>query len=131
VLKAMLLVAYLRRLAREHGRLDSASKVKGSWWDNWVAWAAKRSGAMVAPPRLPAGEPAPGSYVRDAVPVPFVAQPAHQRASATRRRRRDGHVAPKGRRTVRRKVTSTAGTDRSEPAATPAPDAVDTGTLET
>jgi len=129
--KAGYWTAPARRGANADDWLAGAERVKGSWWDNWVAWAAKRSGAMVAPPRLPAGEPAPGSYVRDAVPVPFVAQPAHQRASATRRRRRDGHVAPKGRRAVRRKVTSTAGTDRSEPAATPAPDAVDTGTLET
>jgi polyhydroxyalkanoate synthase len=44
--------------------LAGASRVDGSWWEDWVAWAAERSGARVAPPRLPDGEPAPGAYVR-------------------------------------------------------------------
>jgi len=36
----------------------------GTWWSDWTEWAAERSGERVAPPTLPAGEPAPGSYVR-------------------------------------------------------------------
>lgn len=43
--------------------LAGAERIDGSWWDDWVAWAAERSGERVAPPELPAGEPAPGSYV--------------------------------------------------------------------
>jgi polyhydroxyalkanoate synthase len=42
-----------------------AAKVAGSWWEHWVAWAQPRSGKSVAPPQLPAGDPAPGRYVRD------------------------------------------------------------------
>jgi polyhydroxyalkanoate synthase len=44
--------------------LDAAERVTGSWWEEWTAWAASRSGEQAAPPELPAGEPAPGSYVR-------------------------------------------------------------------
>jgi polyhydroxyalkanoate synthase subunit PhaC len=44
--------------------LRGAEKIEGSWWDDWVAWASERSGERVAPPSLPEGEPAPGSYVR-------------------------------------------------------------------
>jgi poly[(R)-3-hydroxyalkanoate] polymerase subunit PhaC len=44
--------------------LEGAERVQGSWWAEWAAWAAARSGERVAPPDLPAGEPAPGSYVR-------------------------------------------------------------------
>lgn len=36
----------------------------GSWWDDWLAWTDERSAGRVPPPSLPAGEPAPGSYVR-------------------------------------------------------------------
>jgi poly[(R)-3-hydroxyalkanoate] polymerase subunit PhaC len=36
---------------------------EGSWWEDWVAWATARSGGRGAPPSLPAGPPAPGSYV--------------------------------------------------------------------
>jgi len=44
--------------------LAGAKRVDGSWWEDWVAWAAARSGARVAPPHLPDGAPAPGEYVR-------------------------------------------------------------------
>jgi polyhydroxyalkanoate synthase subunit PhaC len=43
--------------------LGGASLHEGSWWEDWAAWASARSGERVAPPVLPAGEPAPGSYV--------------------------------------------------------------------
>jgi polyhydroxyalkanoate synthase subunit PhaC len=101
--------------------LAGAERVQGSWWDHWVAWAAERSGAMVAPPRLPEGEPAPGSYVHGVTPAPFIAQPLHRRDSAAARRRRDGHVAPKGRRAARREVRSGPSTVRSDPPTTKAP----------
>lgn len=44
--------------------LAGAEERQGSWWEDWAAWAAARSGELVSPPELPAGEPAPGSYVR-------------------------------------------------------------------
>jgi polyhydroxyalkanoate synthase subunit PhaC len=44
--------------------LAGATRVDGSWWEDWIAWASERSGARVAPPELPEGEPAPGTYVR-------------------------------------------------------------------
>ena len=43
--------------------LRSAERVDGSWWPDWLAWTAPRSGERIAPPELPDGEPAPGSYV--------------------------------------------------------------------
>ncbi|HEY7981948.1 MAG TPA: hypothetical protein VID19_10735, partial [Candidatus Eremiobacteraceae bacterium] len=45
----------------------SAAQTTGSWWEHWVAWARTRSGKSVLPPKLPAGDPAPGRYVRDEV----------------------------------------------------------------
>ena len=46
---------------------------RGSWWPEWQAWLAARSGEPVAPPPLgrpgaglPALEPAPGTYVHQA-----------------------------------------------------------------
>jgi poly[(R)-3-hydroxyalkanoate] polymerase subunit PhaC len=44
--------------------LQGATTAQGSWWQDWVDWAAARSGELVEPPELPAGEPAPGTYVR-------------------------------------------------------------------
>jgi polyhydroxyalkanoate synthase len=44
--------------------LRGASRVEGSWWEDWAAWAAARAGERVAPPTLPDGDPAPGRYVR-------------------------------------------------------------------
>jgi polyhydroxyalkanoate synthase len=43
----------------------AAEERAGSWWEDWAAWAANRSGDQVAPPALPEGDPAPGRYVRD------------------------------------------------------------------
>ncbi len=50
---------------------DDATEVRGSWWEDWAAWAAERGGERVAPPPLgseahPPLESAPGSYVREA-----------------------------------------------------------------
>jgi polyhydroxyalkanoate synthase len=47
-----------------------AQRVEGSWWEDWLAWASKRSGKRVAPPKLPVGDPAPGGYVRGVVGPP-------------------------------------------------------------
>jgi polyhydroxyalkanoate synthase subunit PhaC len=43
---------------------EGAQRVQGSWWDDWVAWAAARSGKLVRPPRMPRGEAGPGRYVK-------------------------------------------------------------------
>ncbi|MES1975976.1 MAG: alpha/beta fold hydrolase [Pseudomonadota bacterium] len=50
---------------------EQAVPHEGSWWPEWAAWLAARSGEPVAPPPMgapekgyPALEPAPGSYVR-------------------------------------------------------------------
>jgi polyhydroxyalkanoate synthase len=42
-----------------------AEEHAGSWWEDWAAWAAERSGKQVAPPDLPEGDRAPGRYVRE------------------------------------------------------------------
>jgi polyhydroxyalkanoate synthase len=48
----------------------NAQRHQGSWWENWASWAAPHGGEQVRPYDLPAGEPAPGSYVRsDTVPA--------------------------------------------------------------
>ena len=44
--------------------LRRSEQTAGSWWEDWAAWAAERSGEPVAPATLPDGEPAPGRYVR-------------------------------------------------------------------
>jgi poly[(R)-3-hydroxyalkanoate] polymerase subunit PhaC len=43
--------------------LASATRVDGSWWEDWADWAAARSGPLAKPPELPPGEAAPGTYV--------------------------------------------------------------------
>jgi len=54
--------------------LDGAQSVPGSWWPLWSDWLASHAGAMVAAPEspgskaFPAGEDAPGSYVKAAAP---------------------------------------------------------------
>ena len=59
----------------EDGRADTpeqwragAERHDGSWWSDWFAWLASRSGEMVSPPSMgseahPPLEDAPGSYV--------------------------------------------------------------------
>jgi polyhydroxyalkanoate synthase len=49
---------------------EAAHRVQGSWWEDWAAWAAARSGKRVALPTLPAGDPAPGGYVRGIIGAP-------------------------------------------------------------
>jgi polyhydroxyalkanoate synthase len=45
-----------------------ATETKGSWWPDWIAWIAPRSGAKV-PARVPADaiEDAPGRYVKERI----------------------------------------------------------------
>ncbi len=49
--------------------LEGASSHPGSWWDDWTAWVAARSGgekdapAELGSEQYPAGVPAPGEYV--------------------------------------------------------------------
>ncbi|MGA8534163.1 MAG: alpha/beta fold hydrolase [Candidatus Tumulicola sp.] len=49
----------------------TADRRQGSWWEDWAAWADTKGGKMVAPYRLPEGEPAPGRYVRNKTGDPF------------------------------------------------------------
>ena len=49
---------------------EGAEQHEGSWWEDWTAWLAERSGEMIDPPSIgsekyPALEDAPGSYVRE------------------------------------------------------------------
>jgi polyhydroxyalkanoate synthase subunit PhaC len=55
---------------------DGAERIQGSWWDDWVAWAAARSGPLVVPPPMPRGEPGPGNYVKGEEGRLFRAKPA-------------------------------------------------------
>ena len=46
-----------------------AQEAPGTWWDDWLDWVRPRSGTLVPPPpmgnkRYPAGEDAPGTYVK-------------------------------------------------------------------
>jgi polyhydroxyalkanoate synthase len=43
----------------------AAHQEPGSWWQDWAVWAGAHSGEMVTPADLPAGENAPGRYVRN------------------------------------------------------------------
>jgi polyhydroxyalkanoate synthase len=50
--------------------LERAPRGEGSWWPEWAAWLAERSGAPVAPPAMGASvagyaplRPAPGEHV--------------------------------------------------------------------
>jgi polyhydroxyalkanoate synthase subunit PhaC len=45
--------------------LEDADRHHGSWWEDWAAWAEAHGGPMRAPYAIPAGEPAPGRYVRE------------------------------------------------------------------
>ncbi len=71
---------------------EGAERVSGSWWDDWVAWAAERSGELVGPPRVPPGDPAPGSYAKGEDGPAFKA-----RSSARRSQRARGRAAAKNR----------------------------------
>ena len=58
-----------RRPADPEAWLAGARQQAGSWWPDWQAWLAKKSGALVpardpAQGRLPPLEEAPGSYVK-------------------------------------------------------------------
>jgi polyhydroxyalkanoate synthase subunit PhaC len=63
---------------------DGAERVSGSWWDDWVDWAAQRSGELVAPPRVPPGDPAPGSYAKGEDARPFKARSTARRSDRAR-----------------------------------------------
>jgi polyhydroxyalkanoate synthase len=76
----------------------AATRVAGSWWEDWLPWAEKRSGQLVSPPKLPTGEAAPGEHVhgRTGPPVPAEAEVRPRRpqpstpkpATASRTRKR-------------------------------------------
>jgi polyhydroxyalkanoate synthase subunit PhaC len=51
--------------------LESADRHNGSWWEDWAAWAQLHAGVPRAPYGVPAGEPAPGRYVRNETAAPF------------------------------------------------------------
>lgn len=59
----------------------SAQKHDGSWWEEWAVWAETRGGVMRAPYAIPAGEAAPGHYVRNETAEPLDL-PAHEAATA-------------------------------------------------
>jgi polyhydroxyalkanoate synthase subunit PhaC len=63
---------------------DGAERVSGSWWDDWVEWAAARSGELVAPPRFPPGDPSPGSYARGEDAPPFKTRSSARRSQRAR-----------------------------------------------
>ena len=65
---------------------EGAKRVSGSWWDDWVEWAAARSGELVAPPRFPRGDPAPGSYAKGEDAPPFKARSSPRRSRRARTR---------------------------------------------
>ena len=51
--------------------IAGATETPGSWWDDWAGWLKAHAGKLVAapksygkPPKYPAIEPAPGSYVK-------------------------------------------------------------------
>jgi len=67
---------------------EGAERVSGSWWDDWVAWAAERSGELVAAPRVPPGDPAPGSYAKGEDGRPFKARSSARRSQPARGRTR-------------------------------------------
>lgn len=62
--------------------VDGGARQDGSWWPNWGDWLAQRSGArVVAKAVAPALGPAPGLYVRNALPsdVPVIDQSLRQK----------------------------------------------------
>jgi polyhydroxyalkanoate synthase subunit PhaC len=77
----------------------------GSWWEHWAAWAAQRSGKRVAPPQLPAGDAAPGGYVRGVVKPPTESRTAAGKKKAAQNMRAG---AASTRRTATAKRATTA-----------------------
>jgi polyhydroxyalkanoate synthase len=72
--------------------LDGADKQEGSWWPDWVEWAQAFGGGEVAARtpgtnRLPAIEPAPGSYVRN---QPAPPTPGPEQSLRLHRRKKTG-----------------------------------------
>jgi len=63
----------------------SATRHEGSWWRDWIAWAAERSGAKRPAWKLPDGEPAPGKYVAEQTGPRFDVGSRAPRRSAARR----------------------------------------------
>ena len=51
--------------------LETADRHNGSWWIDWAAWAESHGGPLRPRYELPAGEPAPGRYVRNQSGEPF------------------------------------------------------------
>jgi polyhydroxyalkanoate synthase subunit PhaC len=72
---------------------SGAEHVQGSWWDDWVAWAAARSGKLVLPPPMPRGEPGPGKYVKGEEGPRFRAR---SKKRGTNHVRRDAHTKASG-----------------------------------
>jgi polyhydroxyalkanoate synthase subunit PhaC len=70
-----------------------AEHVRGSWWDDWVAWAGERSGKLVLPPPMPSGEPGPGRYVKGETGPRFRAR---SKKRGTNHLRRDAHTQAPG-----------------------------------
>jgi polyhydroxyalkanoate synthase len=68
--------------------MTGATQTQGSWWLDWLEWAKSRSGALVAPPRLPKGEPAPGAYVRGQSGPPVPAGERNKQTNTTHSRTR-------------------------------------------
>ena len=96
---------------------ESATPHQGSWWETWIRWASERSGPMVAPPVLPAGEPAPGRHVRNQTGPEFAA--GVETAPPAPRRRAAAAPAParSTRAGTRRSPKRTAATPPEAPAA--------------
>ena len=86
--------------------MTGATRLQGSWWLDWLDWAKSRSGAMVVPPVLPEGEPAPGGYVRRVLGPPV---PAPVDAVARKPTRERTATSP---RTTARATPATAGSRR-------------------
>ena len=74
-----------------------ATRVPGSWWEDWATWAAARSGKRVTPPDLPEGEAAPGGYVRGIVGAPTSPQAVRKAVRANGKQHRPA-AKPRARR---------------------------------
>jgi polyhydroxyalkanoate synthase len=102
--------------------LAGAERSEGSWWDHWIGWASKRSGAMVRPPRLPDGEPAPGGYIRGVVATPFMAEPEQRHSATAPRRSPTAQAKSTGNRRGRRETPATSTGARSRRPGAPGSD---------